>query len=508
MELNYQNLPLVTKSIEGVIDLKRILIVGGSDAGISAALRAREVYPIAGITIVVADKYPSFNICGLPFHLSGEAPEWSTLAHRSGEEIEKMGIRLLLEHRARHIDLGAKTVEFRDRSGRTRLLPYDRLILAAGAASAPHPPGTDLQGVFLLRSMDDAFAMERYIARCHPKSAIIIGAGSVGIEMADALIRRGLSVTMLVRSGTVLKTVDQRFQETVRSELGRNGVKLVDQVEVTAIEEQQGSLLLRTAQNVTIRGDLVLLATGSGPGNDLARAAGIPVGIQGAIPVNRAMETGLNEVYAAGDCVETWHRLLKRNVYLPLGTTAHKQGRVAGENAAGGRAQFIGTLGTQSVRIFDMVVARTGLRDSEAREAGFDPITAEMEALDHDAKYPGATPLRIRITADRRSHQLLGAQIVGHCNAGVSKRIDLFATAISAEMSVDAIIDLDLSYSPPLSGTWDPVQGAALEWIKGSLISRAPLLRTGLSSPRDDKAVIAEQPYGSGKTPGRLSFAV
>jgi len=488
--------------------LKRILIVGGSDAGVSAALRAREVYPIAGITIVVADKYPSFNICGLPFHLSGEPVEGGTLWHRSGEEIEKMGIKLLLEHRARQIDLGAKTVEFRDRSGRTRLLPYDRLILAPGAASAHHPPGTDLQGVFHPRCMDDAFAMERYIARRRPKSAIIIGTGSVGMEMAETLTRRGLSVTMLARSGKVLKTVDQRFQEIVRSELSGNGVKLVDQVEVTAIEEQQGSLLLRTLQNITVRGDLVLLANGSGPENDLARAAGIPVGIQGAIPVNRSMETGLNDVYAAGDCVETWHRLLKRNVYLPLGATAHKQGRVAGENAAGGRAQFVGTLGTHTVKIFGIVVARTGLRDSEAREAGFDPMTAEMEALEQDAKYPGATPLRIRIIADRRSHQLLGAQIVGHCNAGVSKRIDLFATAISAEMSVDAMTDLDLSYSPPLSGTWDPVQGAALEWIKCSLISRASLLRTGLSSPRDDKAVIAEQPYDSSKTPRRLSFAV
>jgi NADPH-dependent 2,4-dienoyl-CoA reductase/sulfur reductase-like enzyme len=207
------------------------------------------------------------------------------------------------------------------------------------------------------------------------------------------------------------------------------------------------------------------------------------------------METGLNEIYAAGECVETWHRLLKRNVYLPFGATAQKQGRVAGENAAGGCAAFVGTLGTHSVKIFDIVVARTGLRDSEAREAGFDPITAEVEAWDHEVKHPGATPLRIRITGDRRSHQLLGAQIVGHYKGGVSRRIDVFATAISAEMSVDAMLDLDLSYSPPLGGSLDPVQRAALEWIKGSLINRAPSVRTGLNSLRNDKAVIAERRF-------------
>jgi NADPH-dependent 2,4-dienoyl-CoA reductase/sulfur reductase-like enzyme len=488
--------------------LKRILIIGGSDAGVSAALRAREVYPIAGITIAVADKYPSFSVCGLPFYVSGEAPEWSTLAYRSAEEIEKMGIRLLLEHRAKHIDLGAQTVNFLDKTGRTRMLPYDRLILATGAASTrPSLSGTDLPGVFFLRWMDDALAMERYIAKHRPKSAIIIGSGYMGLEMADALTRRGLSVTMLVRSGKVLKTIDPRLQEIVRAELVRNGVKLIDRIDMTGIEEQEGGPAVRNAQRVEVKGDLILLATGSRPETDLASAAGIPIGVQGGIRVNRAMETGLNGIYAAGDCVEAWHRLLKKNVYPPLGTTAHKQGRVAGENAAGGHAQFVGTLGTQAVKIFDIVVARTGLRDSEAREAGFDPTTAEVEAWDHKAYSPGATPMRIRITGDRKTRQLLGAQIVGHYKAEVSKRIDVFAAAISAEMSVDDMIDLDLSYSPPLSGTWDPVQAAAMEWTRGSTMNRAPLLHPGLNFLREDKAVTAEQSYLSCKTQKRLAFA-
>jgi NADPH-dependent 2,4-dienoyl-CoA reductase/sulfur reductase-like enzyme len=481
--------------------LKRILIIGGSEAGISAALRAREVYPIVGITMVTADKYPTSTICRLPVLLGGEAVEWGAIAHRSGEEIEKMGIRLLLEHRARNIDVEAKTVEFSDRSGRTRRLPYDRLILATGTSpGGPAVAETDLPGVFFLRGTEDSVAMGRYVAKRHPRSAVVVGSDGMGMEVADALSRRGLSVTMLARSGKVLNTVDPRLQDMVRVELGRNGVKLIDRIDVTGLEEQEGRLSVRNTQEVPIRTDLVVLADGSSPRTDLAKAAGIPTGTQGAIRVNRAMETSLPEIYAAGDGAETWHRLLKRNVYLPFGTTAQQQGRVAGENAAGGRAEFVGTLGTQAVRIFDLVIARTGLRESEAREAGFDPITSEVEVRDDRGGLPGATPMRIRVTGDRRSRQLLGAQIAGHRNTGISKRIDVFATAISAEMSVDEMLDLDLSYSPWWSGTWDPLQTAALEWIRGCLANRVTLPRPGPNFLREDKEAVTPS--------GRLSFAV
>lgn len=476
--------------------MKQILIIGGSDAGVSAALRAREVYPIVGITIAVPDRFPNCSIGGLPFYFSGEASEWATLARRSAEEIEKMGIRLLLEHRVSRIDLEARKVEFIDKSGRTRMLPYDRLILAPGAASAR--PEAEVPGVFFLRCMDDALAMKRYIAGHHPSSAIIIGSDVTAMEMAEVLTRGGLSVTMLVRTGKVLETVDQHVEEIIRAELARNGVKLIDRIEVTSIEKQDGSLVVRNEQDVPLRGELVLVATGSRPDTAFAKAAGIPTGIQGAIRVNRAMATGVEDIYAAGDCVETWHRLLKRNVYLPLGTTAHKQGRVAGENAAGGCAEFVGTLGTQAVKIFDMVIARTGLKETEARESGFDPITAEIEVQDHAHRYPGAGPLRIRITGDRRTRKLLGAQIIGHYRAEVSKRIDVLAATISAELGVGALIDLDLSYSSPLNGAWDPVQAAALEWTRGLLTSRTPLPRPDLKMR--DEAVIAAS--------GRLSFAV
>jgi NADPH-dependent 2,4-dienoyl-CoA reductase/sulfur reductase-like enzyme len=214
-----------------------------------------------------------------------------------------------------------------------------------------------------------------------------------------------------------------------------------------------------------IRADLILVATGSQPESALAARAGVTTGIQGAIRVSRTMGTNLPDAYAAGDCVETWHRLLGKNVYLPLGTTAHKQGRVAGENAAGGEAKFSGSLGTQVVKVFDLVAARTGLLDWEASEAGFSPRTAELESWDHKVYYPGATPLRVRLTADRTTRVLLGAQILGHYSAEVSKRADVIATAISSQMTVDDLVKLDLSYTPPTGAPWDPIQTCAQEWL-------------------------------------------
>lgn len=211
---------------------------------------------------------------------------------------------------------------------------------------------------------------------------------------------------------------------------------------------------------------MVLLVVGVRPDSDLAREAGIPLGCRGAIQVNSRMETGIPGVYAAGDCGETWHRVLQRFMYQPLGTTSHKQGRVAGENAAGGNREFAGSVGTQVVKIFDMAVARTGLRQGEANDAGLHAATTESTFWDHKAYYPGAKEMRFRVTGDPVSGKLLGAQIVGHWKSEVSKRIDVFATAIFHQMTIDGLNDLDLSYTPPLSSPWDPVQMSAQAWLR------------------------------------------
>ena len=446
--------------------MARLVIIGGSDAGISAAIRARDLAPQEDVTVLVADRFPNYSICGLPFYLSGEVHDWRTLAHRTTSQLESRGISLRIAHKATQIDQATKSVTAIIVGGRTRTFTYDRLIVATGAVPArPSVEGLELPGVFFLRSMADGFALHDYVTTREPQSAVIVGSGYIGMEMADALTRRGLSVTVLARSA-VLKTVDASLGQLVRDELARNKVKVVQAAPVIAIEKgRRGRLAVRSLERCPIQAELVLVATGSNPESTLAARAGASIGIQGAIRVSPGMETNLPDVWAAGDCVETWHRLLLKNVYLPLGTTAHKQGRVAGENAIGGHSDFPGSLGTQVVKIFDLAAARTGLLDWEALEAGLSPRTAELESLDHKAYYPGATLLWVRLAADRTTRALLGGQIVGHYSAEVSKRIDVIASAISNQMTVDDLLKLDLSYTPPTGSPLDPIQMCAQEWL-------------------------------------------
>lgn len=454
--------------------MPKVTIIGGSDAGISAALRIREVDPSAEVRVLLADEYPNFSICGLPFFLSGETPDWRSLAHRTRQDLENLGIGLQENHRVMAIDPVRKHVmasRLATRSGgKSAREAYDKLIIATGAVPrVPPVNGLDRPNVFYLRWMEDGFRLKRFLDQQRPRSAVIIGGGYIGLEMADALTRRGLRVTLVGHAPTVLKTVDPEFGRQVAEELHRNGVTVVTEVSVQDIADGRQGLRVTGTPSLMVEADMVLVAVGAVPATELAASAGIRVDRHGAIQTNQRMETSLPGVFAAGDCVQTRHRLLHKPVYLPLGTTAHKQGRVAGENAVGGDRKFPGTLGTQVVKVFDIVVARTGLGVREAEHAGYAPRATESTPWDHKHYYPGAHPLRIQVVGDELSGRLLGAQIIGHHSAEVAKRVDVFAAAIFNNMQVDQLNDLDLSYTPPLSSPWDPVQTAAQAWLEDVL---------------------------------------
>lgn len=453
--------------------MSRLLIVGGSDAGISAALRAREIDAGAEVTVVLADRFPNYSVCGLPFYLSGEVPDWHWLAHRTAEDITREGIRLLMEHTAQAIDPANHLVTVVDPGKQVVQLPYDRLIVATGAAPVRPPiPGLELPGVYALRSMEDSFAVHAFLDTHAPRSAVIVGGGYIGMEMADAFVHHGLAVTVVERSASVLKTVDESLGRQVEAELRRHGVEVVTGVGMERVAPAETQLRVMGSQGFQATADLVLVAASVQPQTELAQSAGIATGERQAIRVSRTMATNLPDIYAAGDCVETWHRLLNQPTYLPLGTTAHKQGRVAGENAVGGNRLFAGTLGTQVVKVFDLAIARTGLRDHEARAAGFDPLTVEGTYWDHKVYYPGAHPVHVRLTGDRAAGRLLGAQMVGPVQTEVAKRIDTLATALFDGMPVEGLSDLDLSYTPPLGSPWDVVQMCAQEWTRSVTTSR------------------------------------
>ena len=443
-----------------------LLIIGGSDAGISAALRAKELDPACEATIILEDEFPNYSICGLPFYLSKEVPDYHQLAHRTYTDITNAGISLLLNHRATDIEDHTVIVEHQ---GKNISLPYDKLVIATGAkAKRPHIEGLDLLGVFQLHTMDDSFTMEQYIEEHAPRTALIVGAGYIGLEMADALTLRGLSVTLVEHGPSVLKTVDVSLGTLIHDELVRHDIVVKTGIAVQQITQDSATLRVSGSPDLDIQTDLVLVATGVEPRSELAVQAGIETGIQGAIRVTLTMETNIPDIYAAGDCVETWHRLTQRPTYLPLGTTSHKQGRVAGANALGKHTLFAGTLGTQVVKVFNLVAARTGLRDDEAQEAGFEPFTLESTYWDHKVYYPHAQRIHMRLTGDRKTGRLIGAQMVGPVQTEVAKRIDIIATALFHDMTIDALSDLDLSYTPPLGSPWDVVQMMAQDWIRAN----------------------------------------
>jgi NADPH-dependent 2,4-dienoyl-CoA reductase/sulfur reductase-like enzyme len=460
-----------------------LVMIGGSDAGISAALRALELDPGSEVTVVVADAYPNFSICGIPYYLSGEVTQWRNLAHRTIADLERAGMGLRLDTTAHRIDVADHKLLITGADGNEDLLAYDKLIVGTGAVPVRPPMGGlsgpdalgAADGVHLLHSMGDTFAVMRTLETAAPASAVIVGGGYIGLEMADALTVRGLRVTQMEQLLEVLPTVDPQLGALVHAELAAHGVEVLAATTVRQITRatpgQAGRLQVQaTAADgtaVTRYADMVLVVVGVRPETILAAEAGATLGVKGAIAVDERMRTNLPDVFAAGDCVVTHHRLLGPT-YLPLGTTAHKQGRVAGENALGGNRRFAGSLGTQVVKIFDQAAARTGLRDHEARPAGFDPVTVGSEADDHKAYYPGSHRIAMRVTGDRATGQLLGLQLFGHKNAEIAKRIDIAATAIFHHMTVDALSDLDLSYTPPLGSPWEAVQMGAQAWVRAT----------------------------------------
>ena len=452
--------------------MTRLVIIGGSDAGISAALRARELDPECHVDVVLADAYPNYSICGIPYHVSGEVPDWRNLAHRTIADLEQTGMRLHLDTVAETIDVDGHSLVVRNADSKSRL-SYDKLIVGTGAVSVRPPIAgleADMDGVYLLHTIGDTRRIMEFLARRKPATALIVGAGYIGLEMAEGLTARGITVTQMEQLPEVLPTVDSALGALVRDELTQHGVDVRAGTVVRAIAaDRSGSLSVTTTgpsgEDGQHQFELVLVVVGVRPDSAIAAQAGATLAAKQTINVDRQMRTNLPDVFAAGDCVVTHHRQLGET-YLPLGTTAHKQGRIAGENALGASREFEGSLGTQVVKVFDHAVARTGLRDHEAMAAGHDAFTIAAQADDHKAYYPGSRRIHMRLTGDRTTGQLLGVQLFGHRHSEIAKRIDVAATAIYYGTPVEGLSDLDLSYTPPLGSPWDALQTAAQSWVR------------------------------------------
>lgn len=442
---------------------RRLVIIGGDAAGMSAAAQARRLARPDALEIVAFERgaHTSYAACGLPYLVGGFVSDAAKLVARSPEEHRARGVDVHIRHEVLGIDPAASTVTVRDLdAGRERTERWDALLIATGATGVmPAWPGADAAGVFQLRTLDDAAAVEARIA-AGARRAVVVGAGYIGLEVAEGLLARGLSVTVVERLEAPMgATLDADMSGAVADAMRAAGVDLRLGLSVQGFEHEGGEVRAVRTDDGTIPADLVVVGLGVRPAVGLAREAGIRIGDAGGIVVDSAMRTSVPRIWAAGDCVESRHRVTGASVVIALGTHANRQGRIAGTTIVGGEAGFQGVLGTAITRFGDLEIGRTGLGEREAAAAGLDAYATITEASSRAHYYPGAQPMRVKLVAERGSGRLLGAQIVGGAEAG--KRIDVLATALWNRMTVQEIGEMDLSYAPPFSPVWDPVLLAA-----------------------------------------------
>ena len=439
---------------------ERLIVIGGVAAGMSAATKARRLAPDLEIRVFEKSGFVSFGSCGLPYFVGGVIPSHEKLIVRTPEQFAKSNIAVHVHHEVTGIDLQKRTVRVRDlRENREFEEPFDKLVVTTGGSAVrPKLPGIGLPGIFSLRIVEDGLAVRRWLREQNVRAAVIVGGGYIGLEMAEAFRNLGLEVTVLEMLPQVLSNMDADMAALVQDELKYQGVGLYLEHKVEGFE---GTDRVRAvvANGREFPADIVLLAVGVRANVKLAAEAGIRIGPTGAVAVNDRQETNVPGVFAAGDVAEAHHLVLNRPVYIPLGTTANKQGRVAGTNVAGGRARFPGIVGTAAVKVFDLEVARTGLTLAEARKEGFDAQETRIKHFAIGHYMPDPTPLHVKLVYDAGSRRLLGAQMVG--KQGAAKRIDVIAAALLAKWTVSDLAKLDLSYAPPFAPVWDPILVAA-----------------------------------------------
>jgi NADPH-dependent 2,4-dienoyl-CoA reductase/sulfur reductase-like enzyme len=438
----------------------KVIVIGGDAAGMSAASKLKRTKKDSEITVYEKGRYLSYAACGLPYYVHYPEMTADSLIQRTKPQFEAAGILPLLYHEVFKVLPAEKKVLVRNlQTGEEFGDSYDKLMIATGARPIlPTAPGVDLEGVSILRTVDDAVTLRNWVLGGEVKRVVIIGGGYIGVEAAETMAGAGLHVRVIQRPDVLVKNFDPEISDFARKELERLGVKLNFKESLKAIEGEG-----RAQQVVTDKeaypADLVLLASGVAPATDFLKDSGIELGEKGAVKVDREMRTSLPDIYAAGDCAEVYHMIKEKNAYIALATNANKCGRIAGENLAGGHTVFAGTMGSAAVKVGEIELGRTGLSESEAKEAGFDYASVMVKAHDIPHYYPGASPVWFKMIYEKNTKRILGAQGAGR--RGTVLRIDVFAAAIANRMTTDELGMLDLCYAPPFAAVWDAVHVAA-----------------------------------------------
>jgi CoA-dependent NAD(P)H sulfur oxidoreductase len=442
----------------------KLVVIGGVAAGPSAAAKAKRSNPDLEVTVFERSGHVSFGACGLPYVIAGDVPRFEDLVARTPEAFAKQGIKVLTRHEVTKVDYAGRQLEVRDHlENRTFNESFDKLVIATGANPIkPKLDGIELEHILTLRDIEDGEAIQRAIheakkIRPQPR-VVIVGGGYIGLEMAEAFQKRGLHVTVIEKLPHVLGYVGQEIALKTLEELGRHGVEVLLGQQVTGFSGSRRVEKVHTSHG-DLEADIVLLALGVQPNSGLASSFGVALTPLGSVQVNDRCETNLPGVYAAGDLTEVHHIVSGRHAYIPLGSTANKQGRVIGMNIAGGCATFAGVVGTAVSKVFDLGVAVTGLSELEAAMMDLETNTVIVEAPDQASYYPGSKLLTVKLLYQPKDGKLLGAQMSGRIEA--VKRIDVIASLLHRGGTVEDLSRLDLAYAPPFSPVWDPLLVAA-----------------------------------------------
>ncbi len=436
---------------------ERLVVIGGDAAGMTAATAARRGRPDLEIVVLEKGHHTSYSACGIPYVVGGAVAELDDLVVRTPQEFrDHHRIDVRTRHEVVGVDLDARRVEVRALDqDRTLHLGFDLLQIATGAEPLRPPlPGIDGPDVHGVQTLDDAAVLLEAAESGRCRHVAVVGAGYIGLEMAEAFVRRGSKVTMVDAAAQPMRTMDPDLGAKVAGAVRRFGVDLRCGVQVQGFT----GATVHTSEG-DVAADLVVLGLGVAPRSQLGIDAGLAAGARGAIAVDHRQHTSRDGIYAAGDCADTRHRVSGERVHIALGTVANKTGRVAGVNIAGGYATFPGVVGTAVTRVCEIEIARTGLSSEEAARAGIEVEVSTIEATSRAGYYPGAEPVHVRVLAERNTGRLIGGQLVGADRSG--KRIDTVATAITAGMTVAEFVDLDLAYAPAVSPLWDVFQLAA-----------------------------------------------
>lgn len=441
----------------------KLIIIGGDAAGMGAASKIRREQPEREIVVFEKGYHTSYAACGIPYYIAGMLDSSDDLIARKPEVfIEKQNIDVRIRHEVLEIQAESKKVKVLNLEKQQELWEsYDELLIATGASPIVPPlEGADAEGVFALSSLQSGIDVFKFMEKHNPRKAVVVGGGYIGIEMAEALLERGLEVSLIDMAPQLMTTLDEDMAEPVMEYMLENGVQVFLKEKLEQIERHtDGKVKKVITDKQSLDADLVILGLGIKPNSELAVKAGVKLGEKNAICVKKTLETSVPGIWAAGDCAESYHLIKEQQTWVALGTVANKHALVAGINISGGKAEFPGVLGTAITKFKDLEIARTGLSEKEANEMNIPFKANAIEASTLSGYFPGSGKIRVKLVVEDITGRILGGQIVGMKLS--AKRIDTIAVAITAGMSVQQLVDMDLSYAPPFSPVWDPVQTAA-----------------------------------------------